>query len=209
MCGRYVFNPDEDFYERFQIENRIENIVPNFNVSPGQTMPVIANFDRRKVFMMTWGYVPNWAKNENKIKLINTRADSLLQKPSFKNAFQNQRCIVPASGFYEWQKGSSKKTPFYFSIKDQNMFSFAGIFNDDTYSIITTDADNAVSPIHDRMPVILKPEDESTWLDNNFNVSLLLPLLKPFLSSKVKAYPVSSKINSPGINSPDLIVPKT
>lgn len=210
MCGRYVFNPDRNFYDRFQIENRIDNLTPSFNVAPGNIMPVIVRREGRNVLLlMTWGYIPAWAKSDNKIRLINTRSDSLLQKPSFHKAFESQRCLVPATGFYEWQKKTTQKIPFYFSLKNNQTFAFAGIFNKDTYSIITTDANDAVSPIHERMPVILRPEDESKWVDNSVDIPALVPLLKSVSSEELQSYSVSTKINYPQENSPDLIKPAT
>jgi len=187
MCGRYSFYPPKNFASRFSLElssKDLDKLTPNGNVSPGQVMPVITKNDNsNQLDFMKWGLIPAWAKNY-KIDhgMINARSESLASKPSFKDSFQNSRCLIPATGFYEWQKTAKTSTPYLFQLKDQSLFSFAGLFSNSTYTIITTDPNPLVSKVHHRMPVILNQTDESIWLNPNSNPNLLLSLLKPFPS---------------------------
>lgn len=209
MCGRYVFNPDNNFSSRFDVETEVD-LKPNYNVAPGSIMPVIVNIEsQNKVFFMRWGFIPMWAEKLNiPREIINARAETLAQKNSFKQSLQFQRCIIPASGFYEWKKDQNTKIPFYFYIKDQPLFSFAGLFNEETYTIITTTANDNIQSIHDRMPVILTSQDESKWLTDHTKSSQdLTSLLKPYQFPNLDFYQVSTKVNKTTINTPQLIKP--
>jgi putative SOS response-associated peptidase YedK len=156
---------------------------------------------------MSWGLVLSWQKNGKDIKLINSRSDTLMTKPSFKRKLEFQRCLIPATGFYEWDHIKGKRLPYYFSLKNKAMFSFAGIYEKDTYSIITTDANDIVCTVHNRMPVIISREDETKWLSPDINDEEIYNLLLPFPEDKMKAYSVSTKVNQVSIDSPDLIKP--
>lgn len=184
MCGRYTLYSTEMLTSRFSLDDsKPLNLVPNKNVSPGQTMPVIINptGQGNQLALMRWGLVPSWAKDPSiGSKLFNARADTIMIKPSFKSAFAHRRCLIPASGFFEWQKVGTKKVPHYFTLKFTHLFAFAGIYEQDTYSIITTTPNDIVKPIHDRMPVILSPIDESIWLNNQSAQTNLISLLKPY-----------------------------
>jgi putative SOS response-associated peptidase YedK len=167
---------------------------------------------------MKWGLIPFWAKDPRiGNRLINARAETIAEKPSFKSALKANRCLVPASGFYEWKEIGGRKMPFLFQLKDISLFSFAGLYDvwkDEqkneikTFTIITTNANSFMAPIHDRMPVILTPENENIWLDNAINdVPQLLPLLKPYPDETMEMYPVSPAVNNPKTDSPELIQP--
>ncbi len=219
MCGRYTLITNTNFYKRFSIlvEDSSIDITSNYNVSPGRIMPVIISNSPNRVVMMKWGLIPYWAKDPKVgYKMINARADSVSSKPSFKTSFKSRRCLVPASGFYEWQKNGNKKTPYYFKAKDEELIAFAGLYDiwKDaqgkeilTYTIITTNANEYVKNIHDRMPVILSRNEEKTWLDTNINENILLKLLDPYPVNSIEAFVVSSDVNSPANNTPTLVKP--
>jgi putative SOS response-associated peptidase YedK len=164
-----------------------------------------------------WGLIPSWAK-DMKIgnQLINARADTVATKPSFRSAFKSRRCLIPADGFYEWQKTEDGKQPFHICMKDKQAFAFAALWEwwkpeegepVQSCAIITTDANELMAPVHNRMPVILPPEDYSTWLNATPTTELLLPLLKPFSADQMEAYPVSKSVNNPRNQGEQLIEP--
>ncbi len=192
MCGRYSFYPPKNFAPRFSLElssKDLAKLTPNGNVTPGQVMPIITKTkNSNQLDFMKWGLIPAWAKNY-KIDhgMINARSESLVIKPSFKDSFKNSRCLIPATGFYEWQKTGKTSTPYLFQLKDQSLFSFAGLYDNSTYTIITTSPNSLIKPIHHRMPVILSQEDESTWLDSNTNPNQLISLLSPFDSDQMSS----------------------
>lgn len=210
MCGRYVLYSGEKIYEHFEVVNHSEKLTENYNVSPGQYAPVITRSeDGNTVLLMRWGLVPHWAKDDIiGYRMINARAETINQKPSFKTAFEKRRCLVPANGFYEWKKEGNKKTPYYFK-NDQEIFSFAGLFENwidkdgkslNTFTIITTQPNGLMSNYHDRMPLILSSEWERKWLDEG-----LVDI--PDTSPKLAVYEVSDLVNNPQNNGPELILP--
>ncbi len=215
MCGRYVLEIDSDFTERFEVRNKDIVKVKNFNVCPGQEMPVVLLEEgERNMAMMKWGLIPKWVKNPNEFgnKLINARAEGLEKRISFKEALLKRRCLVPVNGFYEWKKEKIKK-PYYFSSGSDKYMSLAGLYeiwsdgkgaSIKTYTIITTAANETLSEIHDRMPVILEREDERKWLDDN-DVFELSRMLKPFSDDKLQGYQVGYEVNLPVNNSENLI----
>jgi putative SOS response-associated peptidase YedK len=218
MCGRYAFIPPKNFKDRYNLKNNLLNLPTSYNVAPGQFLPVVINNKGNKVMLMRWGLVPTWAGIMGRqLNLINARAESITTKPTFRKPFQRQRCLVPASGFFEWQKTETAKVPYYFRLKDKSLFSFAGIWSQftnaegseiQTYSIITTAANDLVKPVHDRMPVVLPQDREALWLDSNpDNFLKHINLLKPYPSDEMESYPVSPKINRSADNQPDLIQP--
>lgn len=219
MCGRYVLEVTPDMLQQAFNLSSAPEIAPRYNVAPTQYLPVITNEQPDTVSLHRWGLIPSWAKDESIAnKLINARADGVADKPSFRSAFKRRRCLVPATGFYEWQKGDGKiKTPMFIHLNDQDVFAFAGLWevwhSPDgseirTYTIITTDANDFMQPIHNRMPVILRREDYAAWLDpDDAPASKLLPLLKPFDSARMDAYEVSRAVNTPSIDEPALIEP--
>lgn len=219
MCGRYVINVDSDTIQQAFDLDRVVDFAPRYNVAPTQYAPVITNESSKELSMYRWGLVPSWAKEISiGSKMINARADGIAEKPSFRSAFKRRRCLVPVTGFYEWQKGEGKtKTPMYIHLKDQELFALAGLWEvwhspdgDElrTFTIITTDANDFMTPIHNRMPVILRKADYATWLDpDEVPASVLQPLLKPFDPRQMDAYEVSRAVNTPSIDEPDLIRP--
>jgi putative SOS response-associated peptidase YedK len=175
MCGRFTFQPTEAFYERFQLINRLDVLTARYNIAPGQMVPVIIANSPRRIVLMRWGLVPHWAKDEKTAyKMINARVETLTQRPAFRSLLAANRCLVPASGFYEWQGEGREKTPYYIHPEEQQYIAFAGLYDtwitpdgEDlyTFTIITTDADPFMARLHHRMPVILARELEEAWLD--------------------------------------------
>jgi len=218
MCGRYGFVPDTNFDERFQVEHRQETLLPSYNVAPGATMPVVVRNSPNRVELMKWGLIPFWAKDPKiSYKTINARAETVATTPAFREAFKRRRCLVPASGFYEWQKTERGKIPYFIHLKDTELFAFAGLYDVwkdaegqelRTYTILTTTPNALMQPIHNRMPVILQPDDEGTWIDPGVNDPVsLLSLLKPFPAELMEAYTVSRAVNSPANDSNELLSP--
>ena len=219
MCGRFaLFHSAEAIAEAFRVEPI--DLPPRYNIAPSQPVAAIVqlhNEPKRKLHWLRWGLIPSWAKDPAiGYKLINARAETASEKPSFRSAFKHRRCLIPSDGFYEWQRlegSKSKKQPYYFSLTDNTPFAFAGLWERweskegdivETCTILTTDANDLVSPIHDRMPAILSPEDYNLWLDPNFTRSdSLQAMLKPYPAEAMKVYPVSSTVNSPKNDSPE------
>lgn len=219
MCGRYTLTrPIRDIATHFEVASEeIEALEPRYNIAPGQDLPVVTRHSPNRLEVMKWGLVPSWAK-DTKIgyQMINARAEGIEQKPAFRKPFRSQRCIIPATGFYEWQKINAKeKIPFYFSLRDEEIFGFAGlydIYHDangqklKTYTIITTQANELVGQLHDRMPVILPKEAESVWLDSELHdPAPLLELLKPYSADLMQTFPVSTLVNKPQNEGPQLL----
>ncbi|MGO9403090.1 MAG: SOS response-associated peptidase [Terriglobales bacterium] len=212
MCGRYrLARKKEILAETFDIENDDEvDWSPRYNVAPGQDVPVVQQDPTRPVrtlSLIRWGLIPSWSKDANAgYKMINARAETVADLPAFRDPFRSRRCLVPADGFYEWTKQARQKFPFLFSMADDSIFAFAGIWDRwrtptkeslETCSIITTSANPLLSGIHDRMPVILKRDDYDLWLDPGFKkVEDLRDLLQPFPAEAMHHYRVSTRVNS-------------
>lgn len=205
--------------ERFGIDPKPTSYEPKYNITPGQNVPVIIkDEDERKCVIMRWGLVPQWS-NDPLIgfQMINARAETVAQKPDFKNSLRKRRCIVPCSGFYEWKKVDKKtKIPYHIKPENDNFFAFAGLWdswnkdggNLTTFAIITTTPNELIEPIHDRMAVILSKEDEQTWLDpNNQNPDVLVSLLKPYPSEEMQAYEISTFVSNAKNEGPECIAP--
>ncbi|HEX2915209.1 MAG TPA: SOS response-associated peptidase [Chloroflexia bacterium] len=218
MCGRYSLTNVSHLGERFKVKQENLPVEPRYNVAPTQQMPVVYQHENeeRKIELMKWGLIPFWSKEPKaSYSTINARAEGIADKPAYRRPIRNQRCLIPADGFYEWQKSGLGKLPFYIHLKDSEIFSFAGLYDlykdpngqiIKTYTIITTDANELMAPIHNRMPVILHRENEEEWLDpavsDPFQVTRLLV---PFPDGLMEAYPVSKAVNSPGTDVPELI----
>ena len=218
MCGRYTLaTPINDLVEQFDIEEYPSSISASYNVAPTQEVAaVIAEDEKRKLEMLRWGLVPGWADDPSiGNRMINARSETVAQKPSFRKAFKDRRCLVLSDGFYEWRHTSDGKQPYYIHMKDGSPFAFAGlweIWRDGekirSCTIITTDANELVGEIHNRMPVILSPEDYSLWLGPDFKErEALTSLLRPYPNDAMEAYPVSRRVNSPSNNAPNCIDP--
>ena len=216
MCGRFaLYSSFQAIKDYADLLNEIEELDANYNVSPGQNIPVIINKnDGNYLEFCKWGLIPFWAKDPKiGYKMINTRSETINEKQSFKHAFQRRRCLIPANGFYEWQK--KDKQPFYIHLKEERLFTFAGIWENwnspegdymQTCSIITTSANDTLEKIHNRMPVILPQNSESTWLLNE-NSNKLMELLKPYPQNEIFCHEVSNEVNSVRNNLPELINP--
>ena len=217
MCGRFsIAKEAEDIVARF--ETKLANAFSkNFNAAPTQSLPVVTNKEPEVINFYRWGLIPFWAKDPSiGNRMINARAETINEKSSFKNIFKNKRCLVISDGFYEWKRIEAKKQPYRIVLKSEELFSYAGLWdswNDgegnylNTFIIITTEANEMMKELHDRMPVILYKEDEMKWLNNDSDSSFLTDLLKPYPSDFMKMYPVSNMVNSIHNNSSDLIVP--
>jgi putative SOS response-associated peptidase YedK len=216
MCGRYGFIPGENFYSRFGVQNRLERLEAHYNAAPGMMMPVIVKDKAVETVLMKWGLIPSWAKDPKiGYKMINARAESILEKPSFGRPFARQRCLIPAVGFYEWKTIGDDKVPYFIRLKNTDFFGFAGLYDIwkdtegyplQTFTIITTTPNNLLSGIHNRMPVILDKDVENIWLDRNYqDINKLAGYLKPYNEDQMEAYPVSKAVNNPVNDNPEII----
>ncbi|OHR68615.1 hypothetical protein HMPREF3291_08785 [Bacillus sp. HMSC76G11] len=220
MCGRYtLFSEYADLVDRFHNGAAIEEdeYVYSYNIAPShEVLSVINDGTQNRMGFLKWGLIPPFAKDEKiGYKTINARAETLADKPSFRNAFRKKRCLVLADSFYEWKRQEGGKTPMRIKMKTGEPFGMAGLWeswkspNGKTiYSctVITTEPNELMSSIHDRMPVILKPEDEERWLDPSIHdPDDLRPILKPFDETQMEAFEVSSEVNSPKNNGVHLI----
>lgn len=220
MCGRFTLTRlEQKLADVFEIDD-VPDFKPQYNVAPTQTVVTVMHHpEQHRVFeLLHWGLIPSWSKDPSiASKLINARSETVAEKPSFRSAFKKRRCLVIADGFYEWQRTEGKKQPYYFQLQDKQPFGFAGLWEQwhdsegeqiDTCTILTTSANSLMAPVHDRMPVILKPEDYDLWLDVQVqDPKMLQPLLQPYSTEAMTAYPVSTIVNSPKNNTPECVAP--
>ncbi len=223
MCGRFTNRAKpEQINKEFKVGAKNPNLFqPRYNIAPAQMIDVVFEPESERVLSkLKWGLVPSWSKDASTSKgLINARAETLTEKPSFREAFKSHRCIIPASGFYEWQKkGIGAKQPFYFYLKEKDVFGFAGLWEEwldkqtgellETCTIITTEANDVLKPVHDRMPVILKAENYDEWLDaKEKNTEKLQKFLLPYPAKEMDSHAVSRSVNIPDVDSAELIKP--
>ena len=218
MCGRYSFAPELKIVnEHYKISVYDGKINPNYNCAPSQNLPVISNDKPEELSFYHWGLIPFWAKDKRiGYKMINARGETLSEKPAFRNAFKQRRCLVPADAFYEWKKDDKDKgkTPFRIFLPGQAVFSMAGLWEEwkdeqsqliRSFSIVTVEPNAMMAKIHNRMPLILEKADEQAWL-NPKNPEELQNLIKPFPFEQMDAYPISSLVNSPRNNVPEIAV---
>ena len=219
MCGRFTLTADsKKLTEAFAGYDIPAELPPRFNIAPSQPVAVIANNGRNKVEFFQWGLIPSWAK-EPAIgnRMINARAETLAEKPSFKNAYKRRRCLVLSDGFYEWKKMNGGKTPMYIRLASGEPFALAGLWelwhgpDDSTIlscTIITTTPNELLADIHNRMPVILPSAVYDRWLDPaECSPDQLNELLKPYPAARMTAYPVSTLVNNPKNDSPECVIP--
>lgn len=221
MCGRFSLALDpEELREAFGLIETPPGWNPRYNIAPTQPVAVITDAVQPKVEYMRWGLVPAWAKDISiGQKLINARAETIREKPSFRSAFSRRRCLIPADGFFEWKKAGrttrSGAEPYYFRLKGGFPFAFAGLWEvwhsaegDElkTCTILTTDANDLVGVVHDRMPVLFEVSEAWKWLQP-LAADALLEMLKPFPAEKMEAYPVSRAVNDPRRDEPVCIQP--
>ncbi|MFS8652387.1 MAG: SOS response-associated peptidase, partial [Caldibacillus sp.] len=212
MCGRFTLTASrEELIERFQLDLFPVDYMPSYNVAPSQqVLTAVQAQDRRRAGFLKWGLVPFWVKDPKKWKpLINARAESLHEKASFKHLLAKRRCIIFADSFYEWNSRGGKRVPFRILLKEERPFAFAGLWDRNqhgdrvltTCTIITTEANEKVSTVHDRMPVILQDDAIERWLDTErFNYDEVRDLLRPFPADRMALYRVSTLVNSPKNN---------
>lgn len=220
MCGRFTITLEPAFFQQELDLGKIPSEwIPRYNAAPTQDVPVVRDPHARDVDMLRWGLIPFWAKDESiGYKLINARSETLAEKPSFRSAFTKRRCLILADGFYEWQKTGQKgdqKVPYRFTLKDEQPFTLAGLWESwrspekkEIYSctIITCQANETVGKFHDRMPVILDKGNCWKWLEDKSEKDLTA-LLKPYSPDGMEAYPVSTRVNNPRVEDPQLVQP--
>jgi putative SOS response-associated peptidase YedK len=221
MCGRFTLtvNPDE-LKDTFRDYTFPAMFAPRFNIAPTQPVLAIPNDDKFTADFFIWGLIPMWAKDaEIGNRLINARGETLAEKPSFRGSYRHKRCLILADGFYEWKTfgGRKTKTPYYIHMQDRKPFAMAGLWDHwespdgssvKSCTIITTTPNELTGAIHDRMPVILHPRDHRKWLDPAPQTpENLQPLLKPFPTEAMTAYPVSTLVNKATNDVPEMVVP--
>jgi putative SOS response-associated peptidase YedK len=223
MCGRFTLTIEISELQRIlNLGEFSAEFHPRYNISPSQPVPVVTDYKNKNIDIMRWGLIPPWAKDIHiGYSLINARSETIHQKPAFRNAFRNKRCLILADGFYEWKKEENTKKkqsfPYYFYLMDHKPFMFAGLWESwispnnekiNSCSIITCDANEIVSPIHNRMPVILDDEHCWNWLELN-NLEDLKTIMQPYQTEKMIVQPVSTLVNFPNNDYPGMIDPIT
>jgi putative SOS response-associated peptidase YedK len=216
MCGRYTLSTSIDkLAEEFDLSGSLPDLQSSYNVAPTQEVPAVMEGNGgRRLEMLRWGLIPSWADDPGiGNRMINARSETVAEKPSFRRAFKERRCLIPADGFYEWQKTNGSKQPFYFRMKGWRPFAFAGLWESwygdgeiRSCTILTTAANNLVGEIHPRMPVILPHEVYDLWLDSTVqDRDQLLSLLAPYPTEDMEAHPVSRRVNNPSNNEPQCV----
>lgn len=210
MCGRYGFGYRQinEIYERWAIEDQEHGFTPRFNVAPSQEAPIVVRHSPNHFKIVKWGFMPKWMEGKKGMRaLINARSDNLLTSKTYFEPLKTSRCIVPATNFYEWKKISDGKIPYCFKVKGEEFFSMAGLIVGDAFVIITTEPNETMAPVHNRMPVILQKEDEDKWLNPDTEVEELYKLLIPYPDEEMEAYPISSLVNSPKNDFEEILKP--
>jgi putative SOS response-associated peptidase YedK len=222
MCGRFTATFEfSDIRVRWNLDRDLPSFVPRFNIAP-ETSPnilvIVRHNGGNECRLMHWGLIPHWAADPSiGNRTINARAETLTELPSFKSLVTRCRCIIPADGFYEWRKEGKRKVPMWVYLKDRKPFAFAGLWDVwrkpdgkkvESFTIITTEPNELVRPIHNRMPVILQPEDEEQWLDaSRTPFAKAKSLLKPYPEELMDAHDVSPVVNSAKYDGPECIQP--
>lgn len=220
MCGRFtLITPAETIAEQFQLPE-VSSLSPRYNIAPTQPVAAVRRSPGnggRELTMLHWGLIPFWAKDPKiGARMINARSETAAEKPAFRAAFRRRRCLVPADGFYEWQRLERGKQPFYIRRRDERPFAIAGLWEHwegpdgtvESCTLLTTGPNDLVRPLHNRMPVILHPQDYDLWLAPGVQEpELLQPLLRPYPAEEMLAYPISTWINKPENDAPRCIEP--
>jgi putative SOS response-associated peptidase YedK len=223
MCGRYVLKAPEDISERFQLRQFTLQLEPTYNAAPSMELPVIVENEGGvwEAKLMRWGLIPRWTKpgdhGNKSVAPINARAETILEKPMFRSLVSRKRCIVPASGFYEWKQEAGRKQPYYVSLPDEATFALAGLYDEfadkageliASYTIVTTTPNHLMATLHNRMPVILPRADEEEWLSREVTDQHQVErLLVPYPAAAMTAWPVSPAVNNVRNDTPRLIEP--
>jgi len=221
MCGRYTLTtPIERLSEKFQFQQIIP-LKPRHNIAPSQSVAVVrytAEDSERKLSMLLWGLISAWVQDPAKsTKPINAKSETVAEKPMFREAFKRRRCLIPADGFYEWKQEDGRKQPVYIRMKDGDPFAFAGLWEHwegkegqtiESCTILTTEPNDLLSQIHNRMPVILAQKDYEQWLNLDLHdIAHLNPLLQPYPADSMTAFPVNLRVNNPRHDDPLCIEP--
>lgn len=219
MCGRFTLtHKHRDVAERFDAAPSLD-FGPRYNIAPSQeVVAVLPDRGGRRLDLLTWGLVPHWTRDlASAGRPINARAETVAEKPSFRDALRRGRCLIPASGFYEWRRQGRTKQPYYVRRRDGGLFAFAGLFDEwrsgegdvlRSACIVTTTPNDLMAPIHDRMPAILAPADEAAWLDvRGLRGPDALALLRPHPDEELEAVPISTRVNSPLNDDADCLTP--
>jgi len=217
MCGRYTQTVIETkkLKDRFGLKKVPKDLRANYNVTPQQNVMAILNETPAELSLVYWGLIPSWAKEINtKYSMINARAETITEKPAYRGIIKRKRCLIIADSFYEWKKVNGAKHPHRILMKDEGLFSFAGVWDHwekdgnevNSCSVITTAPNKMMSRIHDRMPVILEKDHEQEWL-SDLEINRVLELLKPYNDKGMKAYEISRSVNSPANNDPSVLEP--
>lgn len=222
MCGRYsLTTPLEGLRDLFQFSER-PNLAPRYNIAPTQQVAAVrlgGEPAERHFVWFKWGLIPSWAKDPAiGSRMINARAETLAEKPAFRSAFKRRRCLIAADGFYEWQaRGKGPKQPYHIGLKGDGPFAFAGLWEAwrsqeseervESCTIVTTDANTLLKPIHHRMPVIVAPEDYDLWLDADAPAEEALALLRPYPDDAMAFHPISTRVNKVANDDPAVIEP--
>ena len=219
MCGRFYLDVQADELAEYFDLPTLPNLTPRYNIAPSQDVTAIRVGEQGREWMsLHWGLIPFWAKDKKiAYRTINARAETADTKPSFRAAFKHRRCLIPASGFFEWVPGKDGKQPYCIHPKESKLFAFAGLYEHwqntagetiDSCTILVTEANAVVAPVHDRMPVILQPSDFALWLDpETSDAGQLKSLLKPYPDQQTDLYPVSRHVNNPRNDDAECIKP--
>ena len=207
MCGRYLLISPVEAMRRFFDVGGLLNLPPRYNIAPTQDAPVVRldKEGRRELILMRWGLVPLWAKDLSiGARCINARADSVAEKPAFRDAFERRRCLVPTDGFFEWEKKGKVKQPWRIGPAEDGLMALAGVWERwrapdggvvRSYAVVTTEANELVRPLHDRMPVVVPPEGFSDWLGPETPAERLKEIMRPYPAERMRAFPVSRRVN--------------
>lgn len=221
VCGRFfLISNGREIADLFSLEES-QVIEPRYNISPGQTAVIIRRdpdeSSRRSLSFLTWGLVPSWSKGDRPRRFINARCETVQEKPAFRSAFRSRRCLMPANGFFEWSAGAEAKVPHVFQLRQRRLMAFAALWerwtNDrgeviESCAVLTTQANELVSRVHDRMPVIVDHADFSPWLDSGHHDSDFFERVFHSLpAEKMECYPVSTHVNNPRSDGPECIAP--
>jgi putative SOS response-associated peptidase YedK len=221
MCGRYAITSAPEAIRRLLGYLEMPNFPPRYNIAPTQPIPIARVIEGQRQFaLVRWGFIPSWVKDPKTFTLlINARGETVNDKPAFRNAMKRRRCLVPADGFYEWKRDGATKRPYYIRRKDGAPFAFAGLYETwigpngeelDTAAIVTTAANRVLTPIHDRMPVILTPDAYEMWLDTrNVDAETAAALIAPAQNELFEAYEISPLVNRVANDVPEVQAPFT
>ncbi len=220
MCGRFTLRtPANIVKDMFGLEP-LPELRPRYNIAPTQPIAVVRSEDaERRLHMLRWGLIPWWAKDVSiGNRLINARAETVATKPAYRESFEQRRCLIPADGFYEWQRlGNGRKQPFHVDLSTGDPFAFAGVWDrwrdpvsdavTESCALITIEANSVVAPIHHRMPVMLPPSSFAAWLEPDAQPEGLQEMLRPIAGERVRATPVSVLVNRPENDDPRCLDP--